>query len=353
VKITVVLLALAAAILPVPRRVVETTYSQGLYLSVQPFVTGWSNTVGFALLDPLVVAAGVALCVTSIAAWRRAGRGRRARGVISVLGQLSVLAAAAYLAFLGCWGLNYRRLPLAERLDYRHDRISEPALEQLALQAVDQLNALHGRAHGRPWPETNALVKAMQPAFEERQRQLGFERLALAGMPKRTVFGFYFRWASVAGMTNPYCLEVLLTPDALGFERPALLAHEWGHLAGFAHESEAGFIGWLTALAAGDQPRYSAWLDLYPRVAAALSPTRRKQMSARLGDGPRRDYRAIELRLARGAVPVLHDSAWKGYEGFLRANRVSEGLASYDDVVKLVAGTRFEREWVPARRRTR
>lgn len=348
-----VVLALAAAILPVPRRIVETTYSRGVYLSFQPLVTAWSNTVRFALLDPLVVAAGVALAAAGIEAWRRSGRGRRVRAVLAGLGRVSVLAAAAYLAFLGCWGLNYRRLPLAERLDYRDDRINEDALERLATLAVDELNALHDRAHGKAWPDPDALVEAMRPAFEERQRQLGFERLALAGTPKRTVFGFYFRWTSVAGMTNPYCLEVLLTPDALGFERPALLAHEWGHLAGFAHESEAGFIGWLTALAAGDQARYSAWLDLYPRVAAALSPHRFEQVSTRLADGPRRDYRAIELRLARGAVPMLRNSAWKGYEGFLRANRVSEGLASYDGVVKLAAGTRFERDWTPARRQGR
>lgn len=352
-KVALVLLALAAAILPVPRRVVETSYSQGVYLSLQPLITGWSNLVPFALLDPLVVAAAVALTGAGVAAWRRSRRGRRIGALMSFVAQVAVLASAAYLAFLGCWGLNYRRLPLADRLDHRADRMTDDSIEGLATLAVDELNALHGRAHGQAWANPDTLVERMRPAFERRQRELGFTRLALVGVPKRTAFGFYFRWTSVAGMTNPFCLEVLLTPDALDVERPALLAHEWGHLAGFARESEAGFLGWLTALGAGDQARYSAWLDFYPRVEAALPRVRARRVRERLAEGPRRDYQAIERRLARGAVPALRDSAWKGYDGFLRANRVSEGLASYDGVVKLVAGTRFERDWVPALRASR
>jgi hypothetical protein len=40
--------------------------------------------------------------------------------------------------------------------------------------------------------------------------------------------------------------------------------------------------------------------------------------------------------------------AWTLYDRFLKANRVSEGIASYDAVVSLVVGTRFVRPWTPA-----
>ena len=29
-------------------------------------------------------------------------------------------------------------------------------------------------------------------------------------------------------------------------ERPFVIAHEWAHLAGYADESEANFVAWLT-----------------------------------------------------------------------------------------------------------
>ena len=39
-------------------------------------------------------------------------------------------------------------------------------------------------------------------------------------------------------MVNPFGLEVLINPDILPIERPYVVAHEWGHIAGWALESE-------------------------------------------------------------------------------------------------------------------
>jgi hypothetical protein len=44
-------------------------------------------------------------------------------------------------------------------------------------------------------------------------------------------------------------------PDLLPFEKPFVAAHEWAHLAGYADESEASFVGWLTCVRAA--PRRS------------------------------------------------------------------------------------------------
>ena len=63
---------------------------------------------------------------------------------------------------------------------------------------------------------------------------------------------------------NPFGYEVIFDSHVLPFEKPFLLAHEWSHLAGFADESEANFIGILACLRS-DVPaiRYSGWLNLY------------------------------------------------------------------------------------------
>src|SRR5690606_39996891 len=50
---------------------------------------------------------------------------------------------------------------------------------------------------------------------------------AVPGRLKRSLLGFYFRWASIDGMVNPFGLEVLRNPDLLPFERPFVAAHEW------------------------------------------------------------------------------------------------------------------------------
>ena len=68
-----------------------------------------------------------------------------------------------------------------------------------------------------------------------------------------------------------------------------------------------------------------------------------------LDAGPREDLRAMSARYARSS-PVVRKAAQDVYDEYLRANRVAEGIASYDAVVRLMVGTRFDAEWIPVRR---
>jgi hypothetical protein len=61
-------------------------------------------------------------------------------------------------------------------------------------------------------------------------------------------------------------------------------------------------------------------------------------VNAALGDGPREDLAAIALRLTR-VQPAVARASWATYDRFLKANRVPEGVRSYDDVVRLVVGS--------------
>ena len=88
-------------------------------------------------------------------------------------------------------------------------------------------------------------------------------------MPKWSVLQPYFRWAGIDGVTNPFMPEVVINHDLLPMEWPFTVAHEWGHLAGLAHEAEASYAGWLTCQAGTDQTRYSAALWAFGHVFAA------------------------------------------------------------------------------------
>src|SRR5215510_11427393 len=76
--------------------------------------------------------------------------------------------------------------------------------------------------------------------------------------------------ADVAGMTDPYFLETFVASDLLPFERPFVVAHEWGHLAGFADEGDANFLAWLTCLHGTPAHQYSGWLSLYSEIVSGL-----------------------------------------------------------------------------------
>lgn len=333
-------LAAAATLLPVPAAWIERLYSRGAYLVAQNAVTRVADVVGFAWLDVLIVATLLGLA----AWWRRTlrpTRGDRAaqgRAVLRLLVSTAAFAAALYLIFLAAWGLNYRRVPLAAKLDYAQARVAPAAVASLAGEAVEHVNGLYGPALSQRWPELEALPARLAPAFERIQRRLGAERTAVAGRPKATLLSAWFRRAGIDGMMNPFSLEVLVNGAVLPHERPFVLAHEWAHLAGYANESEASFVGWLTCLAGDDQSRYSAWMFLLRHLLVHLSPEARIEHWQALDAGPLEDYRAVSARIGQ-ANPAVSRGARRVYDQFLRANRVEAGIASYGLVVDLVLGT--------------
>ena len=286
--VAIIVVAVIAALIPTPAAWVERIYSRQFYLVTQNVVTRLSSVVGFALFDLFLIAALLGLAVWWWRAVRPAGRG--ARSLRAALGRMLLntlaVAAALYLVFVAVWGLNYRRTPLTAKLDYDPFRVTPSTLSALAHESVARLNVLYAPADTVPWPTLGELPDRLAGGFDRVQRQLGAPRTAVAGRPKVTVLTAYFRRAGIDGMMNPFSLEVLVNHTVLPYERPFLVAHEWSHLAGYANEAEASFVGFLTCLAGDVQSRYSAWLLLAPQLVRHLPEDARNAVWAELDDGP-------------------------------------------------------------------
>ena len=335
-RVTLIMAALAAAVVPLPPRLVEAWYSHRIYPVIQRAVTPLSNAVPVAILD---VAGLALLMVLVIGFWRRLRRGGLARTLVSSALTILTLTAALFLIFLGLWGLNYRRLPLDEKLEYDRNRVTREAAKKLGDYAVREVNALHAAAHGVD--RSSAPQPSLEMAFDAAQRILGSERTAVPGVPKRSLLERYFRAAAIDGMTDPFFLEIILNPDTLPFERPFVLTHEWAHLAGYANEAEANFVAWLACVQGDAMARYSGWLAIFEHVVASVPKADRPRLTAQLAAGPRRDLQEAAARYAK-ASPVIRTAARDVYDTYLRANRVNEGVASYTAVVRLMLGTGLE-----------
>jgi hypothetical protein len=259
------------------------------------------------------------------------------------------LSATLYLWFALLWGLNYRRVPLLERLELSAGVPSNEAVTALGHRAVEALNALHADAHTSGWTDPWRNGRLRKASQRVQHGLVEARKHAMWGRPKRSVTGLYFRWASVDGMIDPFALEVLINPDLLPFEQPFVAAHEWAHLAGYANESEASFVGFLTCMRAGVPEQYSGWLFLYWEISSAVSAADRASLSAALDAGPRADLAQVVARVTRGQLPQLRAASWAAYDQYLKANRVAEGVRSYDAVVTLLVRATFRRNWVPVR----
>ena len=348
--VSVVALAGVVAILPFPSTAIEAVYSVSWYPRVQHVLTPLSNGVPFALFDVLVVAALGLVVFVLVRGWRRARRERRVGPVVLAVWHIVVAAATLYLVFLTTWGFNYRRVPMQQRLLVDPGAPDGQRVVRLGLDAVAQMNALHRDAHATGWRQDPWTNDALRAGFAVTQRVLSDAPPAVPGRLKRTMFGPYFRWTGVDGMVDPFALEVLANPDLLPWERPFVTAHEWAHLAGFADESEANFLGWLTCLHADVAAQYSAWLYIYWEVASEVSGADRGRLAAALDGGPRQDVTAIVERLQRGQLPTLRTVSWLAYDQYLKANRVEEGIRSYGLVVTLILQAKFEDGWTPVPR---
>jgi hypothetical protein len=239
---------------------------------------------------------------------------------------------------------------MTERLVLSPQAPSTDQVVKLGFEAIRHLNNLHNRAHVAGWETDPRNDPALVDAFAFVQKRLGGTGAAVPGRLKSTIYGAYFRWTTVDGMVDPFALEALANPDLLPFERTFVAAHEWAHLAGFADESEANFVAWLTCVRAGAPAQYSGWLSLYWQIGAEVDPENRQRLWDAVAEGPRRDVQAINDRLQSGQLPFLRNASWRIYDRYLRANRVEEGIRSYGQVINLVLRARFEDGWVPVRR---
>ena len=355
VKIAVVIAAVAAALFPLPAHWVERFYSNGFYSWLQSWLTPLTNLLPFALADLLTIALVLGLPLWWALRIRRAGRGQRWRAAGLLALDSFVLGAATFLSFQLLWGLNYMREPLTYKLEYDEQRITSQTEKDILRRTVEQLNRDCAGAHQSPLLDEGDLGLGLQPSFDATVAMLGNSREVAKAIPKKTLLDAYLGATGVDGFTSPFGHEVLLNSDLLEFEKPFTLAHEWAHLAGYADESEANFVALLTCVKSDlGSVRYSGWLALYSYLWAVRRAHSDEAGFAeaipQLAPEVKADLRAMAERTRRRLNPSISRVQGEVYDRYLKANRVEAGIESYGLLVRLVLGTRFDADWVPARR---
>lgn len=345
-ELAIIVSAALLTLCPLPSRLVERYYSRGLYPRLQSLITPLTNSLPFSLLDVLTIG-----LLAGVVIWwilrLRSPKGGRWKTLAAMFLHTAALAAVVVLAFHLLWGLNYRKEPLSSRLDYDDQRVGTDAIKQLKRLATERLNAEVAPLRNDPWPEEAVWRGQLEKTFKETLFELGGTVFAPA-VPKTSILNPYLQGAGIAGFTNPFGHEVIFDSALLPFEKPFLLGHEWAHLAGFADEAEAGFVGLLACLRSGlGAVRYSGWLALYDHTPWPAGDEPRPALAPEVVA----DLRAISDRIKKFESERLSKAQSRLYDRFLKANRVEAGIESYGLLVRLVLGTRYESEWIPARRR--
>jgi hypothetical protein len=337
-QFTLIIVATLVAMFPPGPGLVERYYAKWLYPILQGNLTALSNRSPIALFDVAVVV----LSLTALGIWIwsiRLARKKQAirslwRGFVATL----TLLAIVYLWFLAAWGLNYARPPLESQLTFDASRITPEAVRALAEHSVDRANRTYAAGHAAGFPAIAESPQRLIEALHQVEREFGRPRPTIVATPKWSLLSPFYRASGVSGQLGPFFLETLLNPDLTGPERPAVLAHEWAHLSGYAPESDASFIGLLAALRAGPAAEYSVWLDLVSEATRQLQPVTQRLVLEKLEQGPRDDQQAIRERL-KALVRPVERAAWSTYDQMLKSQGVEEGVQSYSRVIQLLIGS--------------
>jgi hypothetical protein len=338
-----IVLAVLAVKAPIPRGWIEHGYANAFFALLNRALVPVTNVVPFSVGDVELLVVLVAVVAWWVGTMRRTPRPRRARVAIRLAAHLIGYAALGIVLFELLWGLNYRRAPVAARVDYQNARVTDAAVAAFSERIVGILNANVAAAHAETLDEAK-LEAAWQPVV----RRLDDHWDVAVTRPKFTILQPYYDAAGIGGQYSPFSFETLLNAEFLPFEVPRALAHEWSHAGGFTDEGDANYIGTVACLRSKDPLiRYSGAFWTYYELPE--KDRRRLHLDRRVIA----DFQASRERFLRHYQPKLFAFQWHFYDRFLRSNGVKAGVASYGFFLRLLVGTPLDADGLPVVRSKR
>ena len=304
-----------------PSSFVERGFAHRFFPKISLLFGYFADAVPFAWFDVLVIA-GVLYLVWVI---------RRRRWL-----NLAVTVSVAYLVFFWSWGVDYHREPLQTKLALDAQATTASAIDLFRQRAATELNSLYPQVAGTPYDEDQIRQACVTRVARVVERLDGTQWRAATRIKVSILANPWFRFAGIDGFFNPLAHEPIVNSRVLDIERPFVISHELAHGRGYPDEGDANFVG-LMATLMSDTPRlrYSGWLELWLYL-------RTRDSDHLLDPGPRQDVQRIFDRLRSERIAWVSNLQSSLLNVFLKANNVAEGIASYNRIVILAAGTEIE-----------
>jgi len=325
-------------------QLVETLYSRGLFKLIRVVLDSIHWILPFPALYLLV--GGLLLAIYwGIKKWKRSDR-----SVLGKLGQtgftlLSILGWIIFL-FLFLWGFNYGRIPLATQIKIKPEPLKlATVVEELISRQADLLIVRSGIPAAKS--DSSFTLAALPPHMVDHLRKglenqlvkLGYPSTGFptirTGYPKGILWGF-----GAIGFYNPYTGECNVDPAVHPIDRPYVIAHELAHAYGFGDEGTCNFLAYLTCKNSSHPfIRYAGLFNYWQYIYYSYRRADRENFAKFYENLPfelKADIRSIEANSA--AYPDFIPTSFRiaTYDAYLKSQGVTEGYASYNQVVMLV-----------------
>jgi len=243
-----------------------------------------------------------------------------------------------YIVFQIFWGLNYYRLGIAYQLNLAKEDYTKVDVENITCDLVKKLNTIRPliSKDSLPQPAFESVMQEGILLYDSLQGKYTYTNYINASL-KKSMYSSISHYIGFTGYYNPFIGEAQLSTNIPKVVAPFVVCHEIAHQLGYAEEDEANFVGYLVATKSNNLYfQYSAYLELYKYAAVELLMMGENNTHAwELDSLVKKDLRDIQKFFAEKSnniAPVFSVL----YSNYLKANRQSKGLESYNDVVGLL-----------------
>lgn len=333
------LLAACIQVLKYFPSVIEQYYSLGLfpYISfVQRALLGW---IPFSVGDLLLGVFYGFIIYKFFRLLLHLYRRNLSRALIGKnLRQMGMLLLGLYVSFYLLWGLNYYRQGSSYQLQLIPDGYTTADLDTLVTAVNTKLNKICmdsvavERAKGQ---ESGAYVKEAIHSYALAAQGLPFLQYKQPSI-KPAMAGNGISYLGTLGYANPFTGEAQINYGLPKYLQAYTICHEMAHQLGYASESEANLIGYLSCKASTDLGfQYSVYssLQLYALrdlfVSDSVLAKKRQKESPPILLKDRRESKAYFKRYENPFDPLVD---WI-YDKYLKSNNQPLGYKSYNYVV--------------------
>lgn len=306
-------------------------YMQHVYPAVAIILSMLSGVFPFSLYDLFIITALLYLIILIL--FVITGKKGFKKFLYSLVRFVTMLVAWFYFA----WGISYFREDFYAKSDLQETTFGAENLKNFAVRFIADAN---NAFVDFDIVDKEIVREEIEKSYISLHRKLGIAYPNGKRRVKPMMFESLYSKMGVSGYFGPFFNEIHVNDYSLNFTYPFTLAHEMAHQFGIATESEANLYAFIVCVGSEDERiRYSAYVStlLYlMNDAAYFLPDEVESLTS-----PIRTEIIADLRRNREHWLVVRNKSLsevqdRGYDAYLKTNKVSSGRENYSEVVGLL-----------------
>lgn len=248
-----------------------------------------------------------------------------------------------YFCFYLFWGINYYREPLAKNLNYQQKKYTTKQLQKVTEHIIVKLNEYQFKI------TNNDTLKVENPYQQKEMYKIavmGYDNLSKDypqlsyqfSSVKSSLMSLLQTYNGTSGYLNPLTGEAHVNDKIPKSSYPTTTCHEMAHQIGYAAENEANFVGFLAANYNDDVYfKYASYRMAFGYCISEIrkrDPELSKTLWKTVHKGIIKDFNASYQFWKKYKNP-FEPLVKKGYNAYLKANKQTKGVESYNYVVDL------------------